>query len=343
VGKATSHDNLWLTKTAAVGPLGTRSTWGGKIWDMTLARTERSEHFSTALKIILDGIGDAPLDEVPFAPSAHPDILNTTWDELLAAELIEALPTGEYILTGRGWTAGVISTGQVNDTAFQSRIGTVFAALKAFVKGRAGSVIIAFRDIVNQTGLPEGLVFNVIEGRYIEEISKRRGASWVKPGRLVLVPVAFGIEPTDLRTLVDPAMLQKLEELEEELDATRDDLNRYRCPHCNSELVASGGYPIDEHNDGDYEQFSCGFGLRDGHVESLCPKDPNFPKFEDFELQMYQSKSGEWICSPKPKTRCAALIGLGSSPGRTQEEAQRRVTAHSLYRSGQKSNFSDMW
>ena len=247
---------------------------GGKIWGMTLARTERSENFSAAMKTMLDGIGDAPLDEVPFAPSAHPDILNTTWDELLATELIEPLPTGEYILTGRGWTAGVISTGQVNDPAFQNRIGTVFAVLKALVKGRAGSVTVAFRDIVNQTGLPEGFVFNVIEGRYMEEISKRRGASWVKPGRFVLVPVAFGIEPTDLRTLVDPAMLQKLEELEDELYATRDDLSRYRCPHCNSELVASGGYPIDEHNDGDYEQFSCGFGLRDGQVESLCPMDP---------------------------------------------------------------------
>ena len=82
---------------------------------MSLARTERSENFSTALKTMLDGIGDAALNEVPFAPSAHPNILATTWDELLATELIEALPTGEYILTGRGWTAGVISTGQVNN------------------------------------------------------------------------------------------------------------------------------------------------------------------------------------------------------------------------------------
>lgn len=309
---------------------------------MTLARTERSENFSAALRVMLDGIGDASLDEVPFAPSAHPDILNTTWDELLATELIEALPTGEYILTGRGWTAGVISTGQVNDPTFQSRIGTVFAALKALVKGRAGSVTVAFRDIVNQTGLPEGFVFNLIEGRYMEEVSKRRGASWVKPGRLVIVPVAFGIEPTDLRTLLDPAMIQKLEELEDELDATRDDLSRYRCPHCNSELVASGGYPIDEHNDGDYERFSCGFGLRDGRVDSLCPKDPNFPKFEDFELQLRQSESGVWICWPKPKTRYAGLIGLCSSSGRTQEEAQRSVKTHYLYRSFQKRHVSDM-
>src|SRR5258708_1158737 len=126
-----------------------------------------------------------------------------------------------------------------------------------------------------------------------------------------------------------------MEELEDELGATRDDLSRYRCPHCNAEMTASGGYPIDEHNDGDYEQFSCGYGLRDGRVESLCPKDPHFPKFEDFELVMNQTKSGEWICWPKPKTPHARLIGLGSCPGRTEEEAKRRVKVRYIYRAGQ--------
>jgi hypothetical protein len=134
-----------------------------------------------------------------------------------------------------------------------------------------------------------------------------------------------------------------MEELEDELGATRDDLSRYRCPHCNAEMTASGGYPIDEHNDGDYEQFSCGYGLRDGRVKSLCPKDPNFPKFEDFELVMNQTKSGEWICWPKPKTLHARLIGLSSCPGRTEEEAKRRVKARYLYKSGQERNITDMW
>ena len=312
---------------------------GARIWGMTLARTERTENFSAALKTMLDCISDTSIDELPLVPSAHQHILNTTWDELLTAELIQPLPTGEYILTGRGWTAAVIATGQINDPSFQLRIGTLFAALKGLVKGRGGSVTVAFRDIVNQTGLPEGFVFNIIEGRYMEEVSKRRGASWVKPGRLVLVPVSFGIEPTDLRTLLDPAMIQKLEHLEDELYATRDDLSRFRCPHCNSDLIESGAYPIGEHDEGDYERFSCGLGFRDGQVTSLCPKDPHFPRFEDFELHMEQSESGEWTCWPKPKTRNAGLIGLSYKPGRTQEEAQRRVRAQYLYRSGQERNF----
>jgi len=314
-----------------------------KIDHMTLARTERSDNVALALKSMLERVADASLDEVSFSPAAHPDILTTTWDELLATELIETLPSGEYILTGRGWTGAVISTGRINDPVFRQRIEKLFGTAKGFVKGRKESAIVPFSELVTQTGLPDGFVFNIIEGKYMEEISKRRGASWVKPGRLVLIPVAFGIQPTDLRTLLDPAVIQKLEELEDELGATRADLSRYRCPHCSAEMTASGGYPIDEHNEGDYEQFSCGHGLRDGRVVSLCPKDPNFPKLEDFELVMNQTKSGEWICWPKPKTPYAQLIGLDSCPGRTEEEAERRVKARYLYRSGQKRDITDMW
>jgi hypothetical protein len=68
---------------------------------MTLPRTQRGENFSVALKTMLDAIGDAAVDEVPFAPAEHPGIFATTWDELLSSELIEVISAGEYILTGR--------------------------------------------------------------------------------------------------------------------------------------------------------------------------------------------------------------------------------------------------
>jgi hypothetical protein len=64
---------------------------------------------------------------------AHLDILSTTWEELLATELIETLPADEYLLTERGWSAGIIAMGEINESAFQSRIGTVFAALNIAV------------------------------------------------------------------------------------------------------------------------------------------------------------------------------------------------------------------
>jgi hypothetical protein len=307
---------------------------------MTMARAQRSDNFALALKTMLNTLGDAALDEVSFVASAHPDILMTTWDELLASELVETLLTGEHVLTGRGWTVAVMSTGQNNDPAFQHRIQKSFAALKGYVKGRHSSATVPFRDLVAQTQLPEGFLFNVIEGRYMEEVSKRRGASWVKPGRLVHIPVGFGIEHTDLRTLLDPGMIEKLEQLEEELDATRDHLSRYRCPYCDSELTSSGGYQIDEHNDGYFEEFACGYSLQDGSERGLCPQDPAYPKFEDFELRIEQSSSGQWMCFPIGKTPKAERVQLGSCPGRTREEAEQRVARRYEYISGKSRDVS---
>jgi hypothetical protein len=303
---------------------------------MTIAREERSKNLAVALQTMVDAVGDSALDEVSFDGARYPSILTTTWDELLSIGLIEALPTGEYVLTGRGWTAGVLSTGRVNVDPFRERLQRLFAELKRFVKGRKETVTIPFRQIIERTGLPDGWVFNVIEGKYMEEISQRRGASWVKPGRLVLIPVSFGIEPTDLRTLLDPAMLEKMEDLENELESTREDLSQYKCPYCGSGLSAAGGYPIDEHNEGDYEYFSCGYGLRNGYPESLCPKDPEYPKLEDFELKTVQSDSGEWMCFPMGKTPKAKLVDIGACPGRTAEEARDRVAKRYVYFSGKK-------
>ena len=109
---------------------------------MTLAGTERSDNITLALKSMLDRVADAALDEVLFVPAEHPDILATTWDELLASQLIETLPTGEYILTGRGWTAAVISTGLINDPGFRQRIEKLFGTFKGFIKGRKGSATV---------------------------------------------------------------------------------------------------------------------------------------------------------------------------------------------------------
>jgi hypothetical protein len=190
------------------------------------------------------------------------------------------------------------------------------------------------RVLVESTGLPEGWIFNIIEGKYLEEVSKRRGASWVKPGRVLLIPTSFGIEPTDLNTLLQDEMLKKVEDLEAELEATREDLGRYQCPYCSAELSSAGGYPIDEHTDGYFETFGCGYSLQDGYPTSLCPKDPKFPKLEDFELRIEQTTSGEWICYAIGKTPKAKLVSIGFCPGRTEEEARQRVARRYDYLAG---------
>jgi hypothetical protein len=191
---------------------------------------------------------------VPFNPSAYPGILKTTWEELYGFELIEPLPTGHYIFTGRGWTAVLITTGMRYEQSFTARIGTLFAAMKAPVKGRNEPATVHLRVLAEKTSLPEGWIFKIIEGKYLEEVSKRRGATRVKPGWIVLIPASFDIEPTDLNTHLQDEILQKLEDLEGELEATREDPGQYKCPYCGSGLSSTGGYPIDEHNDRNFER-----------------------------------------------------------------------------------------
>ncbi len=291
---------------------------------MTLARAERTDNFKFALKTLMEAVGDAAIDEVFFASKNFPSILHTTWGELETYELIERL-ADHYILTGRGWTAALISTGVREGDLFKERIGILFAAMKGLLHGRKESAIVPFSALVAKTGLPAGWVFNIIEGRYLEEVSKRRGAGWNKPGRVVVIPASFDIEPTDLNALLKDEILKKVEDLEGELEATREDLGQYKCPYCGSGLSSTGGYPIDEHNDGYYEHFGCGYSTRDGYPESICPKDPQFPEFEDFELKLEKTTSGEWVCDPMGKTAKAKLLSIGHCPGRTEAEARARV------------------
>ena len=72
-------------------------------------------------------MGDYPLAEVLFDPNAHPDILKTTWEDLEKIALIEPLPTGKYLLTGRGWTAALLTTGTQNEPCFKDRLGKLFS------------------------------------------------------------------------------------------------------------------------------------------------------------------------------------------------------------------------
>jgi len=299
---------------------------------MTLARQERTANFKLALTTLLEAVGDYALAEVLFDPNAHPDILKTTWEDLEKIALIEPLPTGKYLLTGRGWTAALLTTGTQNEPWFKDRLSKLFSAMKKLVKGRHEPAIVVMRVLVETTTLPEGWIFNIIEGKYLEEVAKRRGASWVKSGRIVLIPVSFDIEPTDLNTLLQDQVLRQVEELMVDLEDTRADLdehqNRYHCPFCGAELFAAGGYPIDQHSDGYFESFVCGYTVHEGQVSRLCPKDPGFPKLEDFDLTVHRTNDGQWVCWTAGKTSQARLVSIPPCPGRTEEEARRRVVEH---------------
>lgn len=291
---------------------------------MTLARDERAESCREALEMMLERVADESVDDVLFTSKDFEGILTTSLDELQSWNFIEAvLPTTEFSLTGHGWTAALLVTGANSEKAFEQRIADLFSAMKRRVKGRHESKVVRFQTLVEETGLPEGWIFNIIEGKYMEEVCKRNGASWVKKGRLVLVPAGFGAEPSDLQTLLNAKLLEKAEQLEEELQATQDELGQYTCPYCGAGLSSAG--PGDPDGESYFQSFECGYSCIDGSVQQLCPSDPKFPELEDFEFDLRLTSHNEWICTAIPKTPAGRHVHLLSQPGRTEEDARRRV------------------
>jgi hypothetical protein len=185
---------------------------------------------------------------------------------------------------------------------------------------------VPLKQIAAVTTLPEGWIYNIIEGKYSEERNKRRGASWAKKGQLIFVPIGFGIEPVDLQQLISAELLKRVDEIKENLDITLQELSEYRCPYCDSRQSASGGVPLSEHHDGYYQVFECGYRTIDGFVEGLCPKDPKFPTLHDFELRTHQTSDDDWVCYAAPLTRYARKVELSNArPGKTEGDARQRM------------------
>ena len=120
-----------------------------------------------------------------------------------------------------------------------------------------------------------------------------------------------------------------LAELQAELEATREELAGYRCPFCGSDIVEQQGVPLDtEHKHfGLLRSYECGFVELDGGVHRPCPNDPQFPKFEDYDIQCMEENSEKltvfrWTCHAFPKTIMARAVHIGSLPGPTEEQSR---------------------
>jgi transcriptional regulator with XRE-family HTH domain len=95
----------------------------------------------------------------------------------------------------------------------------------------------------------------------------------------------------------------------------------FTCPTCSSTLSVRT-YGSDE--EGEIEIFECGFTR--GNQNRLCPKDPAFPTFGDYELVYDEEPTGGLIwCYGFGRTRAAQGVHLKAGFGRTREEATRRL------------------
>lgn len=157
----------------------------------------------------------------------------------------------------------------------------------------------------------------------------------VKTSEGTAVDIAIRILAVIRRDLYDQHPRAELEkrangtaiaELEEELSALRERLSDYQCTYCGSPLVASVPAPVDDaekHWDV-REEFECGYVEFGGAKEALCPSDPAFPRFEDFELHFLEQTDFQpsvWLCNALPLSRDARLVHLSATPGRSKDDA----------------------
>ena len=119
--------------------------------------------------------------------------------------------------------------------------------------------------------------------------------------------------------------------LKEELEYAKEELEQFQCPYCQAPLAERISAPADPNQDhwDDREIYECGFQHFGGNIEQACPHDPDFPKFEDYELQFIiiqsEGTSNKWSCHAKPKTKAARRLPVMSAIGSTKEKAASSV------------------
>ena len=142
-------------------------------------------------------------------------------------------------------------------------------------------------------------------------------------GWKMFIPQHQKIEATQTARLEEMAISRARSEARQ----LNEELQEYRCPFCRAPLAERGGAWVGTEHYGLHEVFDCGYHTLDSCVESPCPSDPKFPRFEDYDLQFHPaSASGNlWVCIALPKTEMARKLSLGAASGSTEEVAKERL------------------
>ena len=74
-------------------------------------------------------------------------------------------------------------------------IAKLMATMKGRVKGRSQDEFVYLDILAAAAGLPKDWVFNAIESHLVRYKSRRNDAEWKDPGRIVRIPIDFGMEP----------------------------------------------------------------------------------------------------------------------------------------------------
>src|SRR5690242_18664393 len=134
------------------------------------------------------------------------------------------------------------------------------------------------------------------------------GESMPKAGTLASLAAAFGTDASGLRFGLDNDEIEEI-------------VAENTCSWCGAHLVRRVDVP---HAWGEDEltMFAC--GATRGWEDRPCPTDPRFPRFEDYELVLFETDN-QWLCLARGITEKAKVVPLQSGYGQTRELAARWV------------------
>lgn len=170
---------------------------------MSFSKKDREENKNAALRKMLAAVGDQRYFQVRLDPQnpEFSDVYQTTWADLKDQGLIERYSANRgmgYSLSGAGWIEALSTAGEFDKKAFQERVGKLAATLKGYVKGREKDEDKQFSEVVGDSGLPPGWVFNAIDSNLLELRHGRKGVRWLTGpggrGRFIRIPLNFGLD-----------------------------------------------------------------------------------------------------------------------------------------------------
>jgi hypothetical protein len=171
------------------------STEGG-IRGMTLSADARLVNLNEALIAFLNALGESQFSYFYIMRTDYPGVLDTTWTELTRRGWLKDtnMNVTSYQFTPFGYVQALKISRRSEEPQFRERLGSICKVLKDSLKDRTDFDLIAFQDLVKESGVSEGFAQNALDADLIWHIFGRIGAQW-EGEHLVRVPHDFGLTP----------------------------------------------------------------------------------------------------------------------------------------------------
>ena len=163
---------------------------------MWLSPDARRKNLDAALITLLHRLGEGQFGAFFIQCSEYPDILPTTWMELEGKGLIRDLNMNfeMYQFTPFGYVTALKLSGRFAEQQFREDLRKLCQVLKDSLRGRSDFALVAFDDLVRQSGVSQAFAYNALDADLIRHLLGKIGAEWA--GKvLVRVPHDFGLSP----------------------------------------------------------------------------------------------------------------------------------------------------